>query len=390
MKVIGYIEGYYGRLLSHTERGDLIDHLAKEGYTAYVYAPKEDPFHRLNWTATPPREYRAAMGETMRRGAQQGVQVIPAIAPGLSLQYNSPSQRDILRRRVAEFCEDGARTIALLFDDISLSLREEEYERYGNAAQAQLEILHELRIAFPTIPFLFCPTIYTTQLLKGEEAHEYIRILSSELPSGVTLLWTGEHTITPAITNESLHYPIHHFGTDLLIWDNYYCNDYTPNRLFIGPYTHRDRTCITETTAGVLINGTGLFHTDCFLLSVAAKYLFGTESPWDAWQSCANRWGLPEAITKILPWIQGPYDSPPQGTLHHLYPTPEALFMELLVHWQSPVKLEWYPYIHRLFTELKLETGQGIENKEWFTPRFYPEVRELLKKRFYPPSSSSS
>ena len=43
-----------------------------------------------------------------------------------------------------------------------------------------------------------------------------------------------------------------------VIWDNLYCNDYCPRRLFVGEYTHR------PVDIPVLLNGTGgLIQTGC-------------------------------------------------------------------------------------------------------------------------------
>ena len=47
--VRGYIEGYYGRLLSWPERHDLLGTMHNLGMNAYLYAPKEDACHRIRW-----------------------------------------------------------------------------------------------------------------------------------------------------------------------------------------------------------------------------------------------------------------------------------------------------------------------------------------------------
>ncbi len=45
----GYIEGYYGNLLSWENRKLIISSLKKNNMNTYFYAPKEDEYHRLNW-----------------------------------------------------------------------------------------------------------------------------------------------------------------------------------------------------------------------------------------------------------------------------------------------------------------------------------------------------
>ena len=45
--IIGYIEGYYGKILSWKNRKSIIKSLHKNKMNTYFYAPKEDVFHRL-------------------------------------------------------------------------------------------------------------------------------------------------------------------------------------------------------------------------------------------------------------------------------------------------------------------------------------------------------
>ena len=53
----GYVEGYYGRLLGWDDRHRIIDRLAGNGMNAYLYAPKEDPFHRVDWRTAWPDDW---------------------------------------------------------------------------------------------------------------------------------------------------------------------------------------------------------------------------------------------------------------------------------------------------------------------------------------------
>ena len=45
----GYIEGYYGKLFSEKEREMVVNHMGSLKMDFYIYGPKEDPYHRLNW-----------------------------------------------------------------------------------------------------------------------------------------------------------------------------------------------------------------------------------------------------------------------------------------------------------------------------------------------------
>ena len=52
----GYIEGYYGRLFSKDERARVINHMGKLKMDFYLYGPKEDLYHRIEWGKTYPAE----------------------------------------------------------------------------------------------------------------------------------------------------------------------------------------------------------------------------------------------------------------------------------------------------------------------------------------------
>ncbi len=45
----GVVEGYYGRPWSDEARRDVIRAIGREGMNAFVYGPKNDPYHRDRW-----------------------------------------------------------------------------------------------------------------------------------------------------------------------------------------------------------------------------------------------------------------------------------------------------------------------------------------------------
>jgi hyaluronoglucosaminidase len=59
MEFTGYIEGYFGRTLTWPQRRGIIDQLARLGMNRYLYAPKEDPYHRVRWKESYPAEWHA-------------------------------------------------------------------------------------------------------------------------------------------------------------------------------------------------------------------------------------------------------------------------------------------------------------------------------------------
>ena len=85
---IGYIEGYYGKLLSWENRKLIIKSLKKNNMNTYFYAPKEDVNHRLNWRKTYDLSWRKCFRDFTRFSKKNNIRVIAGIAPGLDFDFN--------------------------------------------------------------------------------------------------------------------------------------------------------------------------------------------------------------------------------------------------------------------------------------------------------------
>src|SRR6056300_1418997 len=86
--IIGYIEGYYGRLLSWKNRKLIIKSLSKNNMNTYFYAPKEDIYHRLCWRKKYTNKWRLNFKNFIQFGKINDIKVIAGIAPGLDFNFN--------------------------------------------------------------------------------------------------------------------------------------------------------------------------------------------------------------------------------------------------------------------------------------------------------------
>jgi hyaluronoglucosaminidase len=78
MEFTGYIEGYFGRTLTWPQRRGIIDQLARLGMNRYLYAPKEDPYHRVRWKESYPADWHDELSNLASHAARQGVTLVPA------------------------------------------------------------------------------------------------------------------------------------------------------------------------------------------------------------------------------------------------------------------------------------------------------------------------
>ena len=86
--IIGYIEGYYGRLLSWKYRKLIIKSLSKNKMNTYFYAPKEDICHRLCWRKNYSKKWHLNFKNFIQFSKLNGIKVIAGIAPGLDFDFN--------------------------------------------------------------------------------------------------------------------------------------------------------------------------------------------------------------------------------------------------------------------------------------------------------------
>ena len=115
----GYIEGYYGRILSWQERHRIIDQLAALGMSSYVYSPKEDVNHRIAWRTAWDSEWCAGFADLCTHAARCNIQVLAGIAPGIDFDFhNEINELKNLVQKSNQLVEAGADAIVLMFDDI--------------------------------------------------------------------------------------------------------------------------------------------------------------------------------------------------------------------------------------------------------------------------------
>ena len=124
---MGYIEGYYGNLLSWANRKLIISSLQKNNMNTYFYAPKEDEYHRLNWRKKYDLEWRKNFRDFTKFSKRKNINVIAGIAPGLDFDFNKFNDKTenknsayfiILYNQEKKLRDDRLNSIGLVLDDL--------------------------------------------------------------------------------------------------------------------------------------------------------------------------------------------------------------------------------------------------------------------------------
>ncbi|MBI9104499.1 MAG: beta-N-acetylglucosaminidase domain-containing protein [Spirochaetales bacterium] len=386
MKKTGYIEGYFGRQLSWEERHGILEHLAHLKMNTYLYAPKEDPYHRVEWKKPYPDEWKKELSDFSRAGRDLGVQVIPSLGPGLSYDYLSEEDYRILLEKFRLYFTMGISTMALLMDDILPELPENCRGEFSSLGQAHARLLvrlqKDLRSENSATELIFCPTIYTDDFVEGAAADsDYIKDLAAEIPGDIPIYWTG-NKVVPAKINEVNAGRIRElFSNNVIIWDNYYANDYTPFRIFLGPLLGREKA-FTDSLAGFMINPTGLYNTDKFLLSLTAKFLDDGASDLAAWKDVSRKFELHPYIEKVIEYFWSPFVNPDESFLDtERLKGLEDFYDQVVVKWQNPLRLEWFPYLNSLLIDVQNATRDYAKEAEWIDMRYPPMIAALVKAK---------
>jgi hyaluronoglucosaminidase len=376
----GYIEGYYGKLLSWEERALLLSSLKRLRLNTYVYAPKEDVFHRAQWKRAYPREWTARFSRFVNDGKKKGVGVVPCLSPGLSYDYCSASDYRELVKKFKAFIACGAETVGLFMDDIPASLPKNcarSYDSLGSAHAVLLSRLqNDLRKIDPTLSLWFCPTVYCDLFADGGVLkNRYLIDLSAGTPRDVAVFWTGPSVVSKSIDSHNIAPVSRLFAGNIIIWDNFYANDYCPHRLFVGSYRGRS-SALRSLTRGVCLNPTGLVYTDVNLLGRLSAFVNNSTPAAGSNSSTDEPLPPPKIFAAVARFFDTPFTTAAKPSL--LFQRLES-FQKALKHliweWKSPLQREWYPYLLMLDRDLTLlrRSKKKSVTRDWID-KYYPPV----------------
>jgi hyaluronoglucosaminidase len=354
-KILGYIEGFYGRLLNWDERKLIIHSLYKNKMNTYLYAPKEDMNHRLNWRKKYSIEWRKNFRNFTHFGERKKISIIAGIAPGLDFNFKILNDNKInnynndfilLYKKAQQLLEDGADSIALMLDDIPNDFKNKfgddvsEGTYHGILANTLLKKLgHNI---------YFVPRIYADELIKDEPF--YLKDLSRVLSPKIKVFYCGKNVVSKTLTNYQKINKI--LPNNTIFWDNYYTNDYCPRRFFIGPFLGR------QNINNIMINPTGLIKTDLLILDLFASN-FNNKVSIKEWDKILKIHGVPKNFKKIKKFFSKPdFGSDPAVQSFNVTSKDFESIDFLLWKWKGPLSREWYPFIFGLKQDLQINKNQ--------------------------------
>ena len=369
----GYIEGFYGRLMSLKDRTVILNKLSELSMDFYIYGPKEDPFHRSSWSSIYPEDKTEDLQKFKEIGEKLGIRTYMALSPLISPKDNLKEGIKSIDEKIKQFKDIGFKDFAIFFDDV-------DFERNEILAKTHSDILNSVSDSINQDnqdSLIFCPTVYCNRFAKGElKDSSYLKALSKEVPETIPMLWTGKEVVSETISDADIFSLQQVIKNPIIIWDNYYANDYCPRKLFIGDYQGRDFS--ENSPMGIGINPTGLPITDSIILSQVE----GSRSTKDI----LRKNNVPDCFEKILPFFNGPFNKVPALEGLENIKSLLKLSTPLCIDWKSELQLEWAPYLWNFFIDLnflmklyKSEDQKGLE--EWASQRYSNPLNEIIFRR---------
>lgn len=248
----GVVEGFYGTPWTHQQRLALFDFMRKKGMNAYMYAPKDDEYHRKLWRQEYPDDQREQLKSLVKRAKARKIDFIFAISPGNDIDFsgsNRDSDRQAMLKKLQVMYDMGVRSFALLFDDIP-----------SKDAAGQAEFANWLNQGFiknhrGCKQLILVPTEYFLKDMeeKGEEK-EYTHTLAQTLDKDIMVLHTGEEVCPDGLKAETMDRVNQIYGRVTGLWWNYPVNDYIKRSLGLGPIDAIDKKLGNQDIGAFLIN----------------------------------------------------------------------------------------------------------------------------------------
>jgi len=349
--IIGYIEGYYARLLSWKNRELIIKSLYKNKMNTYFYAPKEDTCHRLCWRKKYSKNWRLNFQNFTLLSKKNNINVIAGVAPGLDFNFkelhnasknNENSDFELLFKKAKQLLEDGASYIALMLDDIPNDF-EKKFGIDISEGKYHAILANKLSDELGQNIF-FVPRVYADELISDDPT--YLQDLSKILSPKIKVFYCGKNVVAKTYKNYQNIKKI--LSNDIIIWDNFYANDYCPRRFFVGPTLGR------ENVNNIMVNPTGLIKTDLLVLDIFGKSIIKKLSKRE-WENILNIHNIPHAFLKIKKFFLRPDFglNPSTQSLNIKREDIEVLDF-LLWKWKGELSREWYPYLFGLKQDLQI------------------------------------
>lgn len=282
-EIRGFIEGFYGIPWSNEDRMSLMEFGGSFKTNAYIFAPKDDPYHREKWEKLYPEKELKEINEMAKVGQETKTQFIWTISPlgevaSIAQKEGDAAAMELLDentdKMLAKFdqlYDAGVRQFGVLGDDVGALPLNYVVELMG-AVSEWADEKGDVRDT------LYTPAAYNSAWAwdGGKELNK----LEEGFADNIHILWTGENTVAPVE-----QYTIDRFKNrdnngverrDPLFWLNWPVNDVDMSRVFLGKGDMLDPG--VKNLAGVVTNPMQEAEASKVSIFAIADYAWNTET----------------------------------------------------------------------------------------------------------------
>ena len=295
----GIVEGFYGTPWTNEDRIDMMNFCREHGLNAYIYAPKNDPYHRDKWREPYPADKLAEIKTLVETAKANNIRFTFAISPGLDLKYTgSEGEQDFkaLVNKMNTMYALGVRSFAIFFDDLK-----DSKGRHHEDGKKQAELLNKVQDTFhrmhkDIVPFITVPTEYFyNDMIDGRKIKSYTKDFAETIDEKIVVLYTGNGVVCEGISDNDLRNvnDIYQNDRGIGIWWNYPVNDYTlrpdgkgNSKLALGPI----QKLPTKNMHAIFFNPMGQENMSKIALATAGEYTNAPEiyRPQQAWEKAID------------------------------------------------------------------------------------------------------
>ncbi|ASK64369.1 beta-N-acetylhexosaminidase [Virgibacillus phasianinus] len=302
MPLRGSIEGFYGPPWSHEDRLSQLEFYGDNKMNAYIYAPKDDPYHRKQWREPYPEKELNKIKELIDTAKKNHVKFTFSLSPGNTVCYSGDKDFELLMEKMETMWDLGVRSYAIFLDDISYDFHcQQDNEKFGDdaspTAAGQAYFLNRFNEEFIQTHdgaerLITVPTAYA-----GNDTNTYRERFAELVDKETLVMWTGPAVVSAEITSEGAKKVSNIFKHDLYIWDNYPVNDFDRNRLFLGPLVNRDADLTENGVIGLTANPMNEAEASKIPLYTVADYTWNpyNYNPEESWERSIKSFGGDQA-----------------------------------------------------------------------------------------------
>lgn len=266
------VEGFYGNPWTHQDRLDQFRFYGDNKLNMYIYAPKDDPYHRDKWRDPYPQEEMARMQELINTAAENKVDFVFAISPGKDIDINSEADYQALVDKCESLYNMGVRSFSILWDDI-----------FTDDGAGQAAIMNRFNKEFVKAkgdvkPLITVPTQYWgTSMFTDGQVKPYTKGFAENLDTDIEVMWTGENVMSETVTLDDAEKVNNLYNRKMLLWWNYPVSDYRVDKLALGPIYNLGND-LDSKIGGFVMNPMEFAEASKITLHTGADYAWNTEA----------------------------------------------------------------------------------------------------------------